>query len=68
MGIPGNENVDKAAKNALLLPNVSSSFLPTNSDILFIKKFIASPLGFTLGRPISLYLDPTQKLSLLEFI
>jgi len=41
IGILGKENVDKAAKNALLLPDVSSSHPATNSDLfLFIKRFI----------------------------
>jgi len=40
-GIPGNENVDSAAKQALLLLFIRSSLLPSNSDLLlFINKFI----------------------------
>ena len=40
-GIPGNENVDSDAKQALLLSSIRSSLLPSHSDLfLFINEFI----------------------------
>ena len=57
-GIPGKENVDKAAKKVLILPIGPSSYLPTNSDLL-------SPDGLHSGK---INLTARKFSSSLEFI